>query len=57
MSAVRKPVPIYRWAIWLTILGAALVVFYGILTPFWMAVRGIAWISERPVFRRGDRAR
>jgi hypothetical protein len=37
------------------ILSAALVVFYGILTPVWMAIRAVAWLSERPVFRRPTR--
>ena len=52
MSATRRPVPFYYWVIWSTILAAALVVFYGILTPFWMAVRAIAWVSEHPLLRR-----
>jgi hypothetical protein len=34
-------------------LGVALVVFYGILTPIWMLVRAVAWVSERPLFNRG----
>jgi hypothetical protein len=34
------------------VLAAALVVFYGILTPVWMAIRGIAWLSEHPFLRR-----
>jgi hypothetical protein len=55
VSAGREPVPFYYWAIWGAILGAALVVFYGILTPFWMVVRAIAWVSEHPVLRRGGR--
>ena len=50
MSA-RKPVPPQYWALWMTLLGAALVLFYGILTPFWMLVRAIAWISEHPFLR------
>jgi len=36
----------------MAILAAALTVFYGILTPLWMAVRLVAWVSERPIFRR-----
>jgi hypothetical protein len=48
----KPPVPVYYWPIWMLILGLALIVFYGILTPVWMALRGIAWLSERPVFRR-----
>lgn len=43
----KPPVPLYYWPLWMLILGAALVLFYGILTPVWMAIRGIAWLSER----------
>ncbi len=52
MTGRTKPVPFYCWPIWMTILGARAVVFYGILTPFWMAVRAIAWVSEHPLLRR-----
>jgi hypothetical protein len=48
----RKPVPFYWWPIWMFMLLLGLIVFYGILTPFWMAIRGIAWLSERPLLRR-----
>ena len=51
MSA-GKPIPRYYWPIWMAILAAALAVFYGILTPVWMLVRFVAWVSERPLFRR-----
>jgi len=27
-------------------LGFALVVFYVLLTPFWLGLRGLAWIAE-----------
>ena len=52
MSA-RKPVPPQYWALWMALLGAALVVFYGILTPFWMLLRAVAWVTEHPFVRRG----
>ena len=52
MTASRKPIPLYVWAGWMAILAAALTVFYGILTPLWMVIRFIAWVSERPAFRR-----
>ena len=31
----------------MAILAAALVVFYVFLTPIWMAIRAIAWLTER----------
>jgi hypothetical protein len=33
-------------------LAVALVVFYGFLTPVWMLVRLVAWVSEHPRLRR-----
>jgi hypothetical protein len=51
-AARRKPIPVVYWPLWMGTLGLALVVFYGILTPVWMLVRLVAWVSERPLFRR-----
>ena len=48
----RKPVPPLYWALWIPLLGLALVVFYGILTPFWMLLRALAWVTEHPFLRR-----
>ena len=42
----KPPVPWWRWAIWWTSLGFALVVFYIVLTPLWLGLRGLAWIAE-----------
>ena len=50
-AARAKPIPIYLWPLWMATLGVALVVFYGILTPVWMLIRLVAWVSERPLFR------
>jgi hypothetical protein len=33
-------------------LGAALVVFYVLLTPLWLGLRGLAWIAEFRARRR-----
>lgn len=42
-----KPrVPRWRWALWYALLGLALVIFYGLFTPFWFALRVLAWIAE-----------
>jgi hypothetical protein len=42
-----KPrVPRWRWALWYSLLGLALVIFYGLFTPFWFALRVLAWIAE-----------
>ena len=43
---VKPTVPKWRWAVWLSILVAADVVFYVLLTPLWLGLRGAAWIAE-----------
>ncbi len=53
---VREPIPFWRWSLWFTLLALALVVFYGILTPIWMAIRVVAWLSEHVVLGRRARA-
>ena len=42
----KPPVPRWRWALWWTILGAAVFVFYVLLTPIWLGLRGAAWLAE-----------
>jgi hypothetical protein len=42
----KPPVPLWRWGVWWTILGAAVVVFYVLLTPIWLGLRGAAWAAE-----------
>ena len=39
-------VPLRYWALWWTILGAAVVVFYVLLTPIWLGLRAAAWVAE-----------
>jgi hypothetical protein len=38
--------PLRYWALWWTILGAAMVVFYVLLTPIWLGLRAAAWVAE-----------
>jgi hypothetical protein len=42
----KPPVPLWRWSVWMAVLGTALVLFYGLFTPFWFALRTLAWIAE-----------
>jgi hypothetical protein len=51
-AARAKPIPFLYWPLWTATLAVALVFFYGILTPLWMLIRVVAWVSERPLFRR-----
>ena len=44
--AEKGPVPLREWALWWTILGAAILVFYVLLTPFWLGMRLVAWAAD-----------
>lgn len=43
----KPPVPLWRWATWFSIMGAAIVVFYVLLTPIWLGLRGLAWLADK----------
>jgi hypothetical protein len=47
-------VPLWRWALWWITLAAALVVFYVLLTPLWLGLRGLAWVAEFRARRRSS---
>ena len=51
----KPPVPWWRWAMWWSFMGVALVVFYVLLTPIWMGLRGLAWLAEFRARRRRGR--
>ncbi len=51
MTRSRKPIPFYYWPLWMATLALALIVFYGFLTPIWMLIRFVAWVSERRLFK------
>jgi hypothetical protein len=38
--------PLRYWVIWWSLLGAAVVVFYVLLTPIWLGLRLAAWAAE-----------
>ncbi|HSO01181.1 MAG TPA: hypothetical protein VLS46_01540 [Gaiellaceae bacterium] len=42
----KPPVPKWRWALWWSILAAAVLVFYVLLTPLWLGLRAAAWLAE-----------
>jgi len=42
----KPPVPWWRWGTWWLALGVALALFYVLLTPIWMGLRGLAWLAE-----------
>lgn len=43
----KRPVAWFWWPYWMALLAAALLVFYVVLTPIWMGIRLVAWLSER----------
>ena len=45
--------PLRYWAMWWAALGVAVALFYVILTPIWIGLRGAAWIAEFNSRRRG----
>jgi hypothetical protein len=46
---------LWRWGVWYSALVAALVLFYGLFTPFWFGLRTLAWIAEFRSRRRPGR--
>ena len=47
MSARPGPhISVSRWALWWFLLLLADVVFYVLLTPLWLGLRGAAWVAE-----------
>jgi hypothetical protein len=45
-------VPLRYWLAWWAVLGAALAVFYVLLTPIWIGLRTLAWVAEFRARRR-----
>ena len=39
-------VPLRYWALWWAVLGAAVLVFYVLLTPVWLGIRAAAYVAE-----------
>jgi hypothetical protein len=40
-------VPLRYWVLWWSLLGAAMVVFYVVLTPIWIGIRVAGWIAAK----------
>ena len=58
--AEKGSVPLRYWVLWWTLLGLADVLFYVVLTPIWLGLRGLAWLAElrsRARARPGHRSR
>jgi hypothetical protein len=48
----KPPVPWWRWAIWWFALVVGIFIFYVLLTPIWIGLRGLAWLAEFRARRR-----
>jgi hypothetical protein len=51
-AARAKPIPLWRWALWWALLAVAGLLFYFLLAPLWLSLRGLAWIAEFRARRR-----
>jgi hypothetical protein len=40
-------VPVRYWVLWWSLLAAAVVVFYVLLTPIWIGLRVAAWVASK----------
>jgi hypothetical protein len=43
----KGSVPVRYWVLWWSLLAAAVVVFYILLTPIWIGLRVAAWVASR----------
>ena len=48
----KPPVPLWRWASFWPMLALGIFVFYVLLTPIWIGLRGLAWAAEFRARRR-----
>ena len=52
-QAVReRRIPLWRWTLWYVCLACGMLLFYVILTPLWLGLRGAAWVAEFRARRR-----
>lgn len=51
-TLAKPPIPLYWWPLWMLLLLIGIIFFYGILTPVWIGIRAVAWLSERSPRRR-----
>jgi hypothetical protein len=51
-AARAKPIPLWRWGLWWALLLIAGLLFYFLMAPIWLGLRGLAWIAEFRARRR-----
>ena len=52
--ARERRVSVWRWALWSICLALGMLLFYVILTPIWLGLRGAAWAAEFKARRRSN---
>ena len=50
--ARARPISVWRWTFWYVCLALGMLLFYVLLTPFWLGLRGAAWAAEFRARRR-----
>lgn len=55
--ARERRIPVWRWVFWYVCLAAGMFLFYVLLTPFWLGLRGAAWLAELRARRHRSVAR
>lgn len=51
-EARGRPIPLWRWGLWWALLFLSGLIFYFLLAPLWLGLRGLAWIAEFKARRR-----
>lgn len=46
VEARQKKIPLRSWLLWWALMALADLVFYVLLTPIWMGLRAVAWLTE-----------
>ena len=48
----ERRIPLWRWLLWWFDFALGILVFYVLLTPIWIGLRGLAWLAEFRARRR-----
>jgi hypothetical protein len=51
-EARERRIPVWRWTLWHACLAVGMLLFYVVLTPLWLGLRGAAWAAEFRARRR-----
>lgn len=51
-AARARRIPVWRWVLWYSLLLVAGLLFYFLMAPIWLGLRGAAWVAEFRARRR-----